>query len=510
MPDPLPGIWQRSSPAIVLGLGTLLLHLVANSGYGVFSDELYFMVCGQHPAMGYVDQPPLIPLIAGLSHAWFGTALLPLRLVPALAMAATVALTAEFARAMGGGRFAQWLSGLTVLLGGDFLVDGLLLSTDCLQPLTWLGCGWCLLRLAQTKNERWWLAFGAIAGVSLLSKYLILFYLAGLAVGAIATPLRRSFARRELYLGAIVAFIISCPSLIWQATHGWPFLSLGMAAVNGKNLALTPLQFFGQQVLFVGPAAAPVWIVGLWRLAVRPKLPELRAFPIAYAVMAVIFLALHGKAYFIVPIYPVLLAAGAVAIEGWLPWNVLRGAVLAAVAGIGVLLAPLALPVLPPEKYAPYAAALGIPTGAASSEHGQNGSLPPQLAGMVGWPEMAAKVSAVYNALPPEERARAVFYGRDYGEAAALDIYGPAHHGPPVVAGNNNYFLWGPKGYDGSVVIVLGDDVTPLMKNYRNIELVGRIDNPFAQNWEAHLPIYVLRGPHMPLTKLWPKLKYYR
>ena len=499
----------RSYPANLLATITLLVHLIFNNRYGVFSDELYFMVCGQHAAMGYVDQPPLVPLIAGLSHAWFGTALLPLRLIPALAMSTTVGLTAEFARALGGGRFGQWLSGLTILFGGVFLVDGLLLVTDMLQPLTWLACGWCLLRIAQTNNQRWWLAFGAIVGVSLLSKYLILFFLAGLAVGVIATPLRRSLSARWLYLGAVIALVIASPSVIWQAMHGWPFLELGQTAMNGKNLRLTPLAFLGQQVLFVGPAAAPVWIAGLWRFSAKPGLAELRAFPIAYALMAVIFLTLHGKAYYIAPIYPILLAGGAVGIEDWLAWKPLRAIALAAVSGVGMLLAPLALPILPPDKYAPYARALGIPAGAAATERFTPSPLPTHLAGMFGWLEMATKVAAVYNALPQDQRARAVFYGRDYGEASALEIYGPTLHGPPVIAGHNNYYLWGPKGFDGSVVIVLDGDVTPLMNNYTSVQVVGHIDSPFAESYEAHMPIYLLRGPRVPLQTLWPKLKHY-
>ena len=509
--EKLTGVWRSAYPAIVLAAVTLAIHLVVNNGfrYGASSDELYFMVCGQHPAFGYVDQPPLVPWIAGVSHALFGPALLPLRLIPALAMTATVALTAEFARALGGGRFAQWLAGLTVLASGGFLVEGLELVTDMMQPLTWLGCGWCLLRLAQTKDEQWWLAFGAVAGVSLLSKYLILFFLAGLAVGVIATPLRRSLSRRWLYLGGAIALVIASPSLIWQAMHGFPFFELGETAVNGKNLALSPLAFLGQQILIVGPAAAPIWIAGLWRLSVKPDLPELRAFPIAYAVMATIFLMLHGKAYYIVPIYPVLLAAGATAIEAGLAWRPLRGIALVAVAGVGALAAPLALPILPPEKYASYAAALGLSPRATASERFPQGPLPAHLAGMIGWPEMAAKVAAVYNALPKDERARAVFYGRDYGEAAALDIYGPSPNGPPVIAGHNTYYLWGPRGFDGSVVIVLDGDVTPLMKNYKRVTVVGRIDSPFAQSWEAHMPIYVLRDPRVPLKTLWPQLKYY-
>jgi 4-amino-4-deoxy-L-arabinose transferase-like glycosyltransferase len=496
-------------PSILLGMATLILHLVFNNRYGVFSDELYFIVCGWHPAWGYVDQPPLVPLIAGASHALFGTALLPLRLVPALAMSATVALTAELARILGGGRFAQWLSGLAVLLGSVFLVYGLMLTTDMMQPLTWLGCSWCLVRLAQTKDERWWLAFGVIAGISLTSKYLILFYLAGLAVGILATPLRRSLLRPWLYIGALIALAFAAPSIVWQAAHGWPFLELGKAGVTAKNLVLSPLAFFGQQILFVGPVATLIWLAGLWRWSVKPSMPELRVFPIAYAVTAVLFYGLHGKANYLAPIYPVLLAGGAVAIEGWFAWRPLRWIAIAAVAGIGILMMPLALPVLEPNQYGAYAHALGIPNGASATEKGDHSALPLHLAGMIGWPEMAAKVSAIYNALPPDERARAVFYGRDYGEAAALDVYGPALHGPPVVAAHNNYYLWGPRGFDGSVVIVVGNDVLPLMQNYRSITAAGRIDTPYAESFETNLPIYVLRGPRVPLKVLWPKLKFY-
>ncbi len=503
-------VWRGlARPALVLSAACLLLHLVVNTRYGVFSDELYFIVCGWHPAFGYVDQPPLVPWIAGISHALFGTALLPLRLVPALSMAATVALTTEFARILGGGRFAQWLCGLAVLLGGVFLVDGLLLSTDMMQPLTWLGCNWCLVRLAQTKDERWWLAFGLITGVSLASKYLIVFFLVGLAVGLVATPLRRALLRPYLYIGAAIALLLAAPGIVWQATHGWPFLEIGKAGASGKNLVLSPLGFFAQQVLFAGPAAAPIWIAGLWRFSVRPPLPHLRVFPIAYAVMVVLFFLLHGKAYYLAPIYPVLLAGGAVAIEGWLGGAISRGVVLAAVSVIGLLLAPLALPVLPPPLYGSYARALGIPSGAAATERGRLSALPQHLAGMFGWQEMAAKVAAIYRALPEAERARTVFYGRDYGEAAAIDVYGKALSGPPAVSAHNNYFLWGPKNDDGAVVITLGGDVGQLMANYSSAQIVGHIDSPYAIPYETDVPIYVLRGPRMPLSVLWPKLKHY-
>jgi hypothetical protein len=239
-------------------------------------------------------------------------------------------------------------------------------------------------------------------------------------------------------------------------------------------------------------------------------LPDLRVFPIAYITMLVLFYGLHGKAYYLVPVYPVLLAGGAIAMESWFKWTPLRWAAIGLVSIIGALLAPLAIPILPPEDYSAYARALGIPSGAASTEtHEKHGSLPIYMAGQFGWREMATKVSAVYNALPPKQRAKAVFYGRDYGEASAINIYGAALHGPAAISGHNNYFLWGPGQYDGSVVIVLDNDVVPLMDNYQSARLVGHIDNPYAESWETDLPIYVLTGPRVPLNVLWPKLKHY-
>src|SRR5215469_145339 len=499
---------RLATPAFVLGALTLLVHLVVNNRYAIFGDELYFIVCGQHPAAGYVDQPPLIPWIAGASHALFGTALLPLRLIPALAMAATVALTAEFTRILDGGRFAQWLAALATALGSVFLADGFLLTTDALQPLTWLGCSFCLVRLMQTKDERWWLGFGAIAGASLLSKYLILFFLAGLAVGILATPLRRSLLRPWLYAGAVIALAFAAPSVLWQAARGWPFLELNENAMHGKNLVLSPLAFFGQQILFVSPAVALIWLTGLWRWSVRPEMPELRVFPIAYAVMFALFVTLHGKSYYLTPIYPVLLSAGALSIEARRKAPVPRGATLAIVTAVGFLLALLTLPILPPGDYRSLARTLHIPSGAAATENHAPSPLPLHLAGQFGWRDMARKISGVYNALPPEERAHAVFFARDYAEAGALDIYGPALHGPPVTSSHNNYYLWGPKG-DGAVVITLGRDVTPLLANYRDVTVVGRIDNPYAESWETGLPILVLPHPRVPLDVLWPKLKHY-
>lgn len=285
--------WAR--PSAVLGLVTFGAHLVANGNYDFFRDELYFIVCGQHPAWGYVDQPPLVPLLAAGSYALSAGSLLVFRLLPALAFSATVALTAEFVRLIGGERFAQWLAGLCALLAPVFLIEGVLFSTDTFQALTWLGLAWVLVRLEQTGNERLWLVFGLVTGFSLQTKYAIAFFLVALAIGLLATPQRRSLLRPWVYLGALVAALMVLPNVLWQHAHGWPFLELGRAAVNGKNVVLSPFDYFAQQFLQAGPLAMVVVLCGLWAGLVRPKLKTARAVSIAWLVLFVIFDSQHGK-----------------------------------------------------------------------------------------------------------------------------------------------------------------------------------------------------------------------
>ncbi len=263
------------------------------------------------------------------------------------------------------------------------------------------------------------------------------------------------------------------------------------------------------RLLFVGPVLAPIWLVGLWRFSVRPTLPHLRVFPIAYAVMAALFYVLHGKAYYLTPVYPVLLAGGAVAIEFWLVRPRYRRAVARIVAISGIVAAPLVLPILPPADYTAYAGVFGLSPAATATETRMQSTLPQELADMFGWREMAAKVSAVYNALPPDERAKAVFFGHNYGEAAAIAVYGPALHGPPAISGHNNFFLWGPGGHDGSVVIVVGGDPARYAKTFESVEHVGELDNPYAMRFETDIPIYLLRGRRTSFADSWPKLKHY-
>jgi hypothetical protein len=247
----------------------------------------------------------------------------------------------------------------------------------------------------------------------------------------------------------------------------------------------------------------------LWSTTVRPRYSAYRIFPIAYFLLCLVFIGAHGKVYYLSSIYPTLLGFGAVAIEHSIKNPTVRRSVLATIAVVGAFLAPLAVPVLPIKSYIAYAGALGIKPSATATEHLKLGVLPQPFADQFGWKEMAAKIAAVYNALPPEDRAKAVFFGQNYGEAAAIDIFGRPLGLPAAISTHNNYYLWGPGGHDGSVMIVIGGNYQQMVWLFRSVERVGITDAPYAMPYETNQPIYVLRGLKEPMATLWLSLKRY-
>lgn len=493
-------------PAVVLGLGALVLHLWANGAYGVFRDELYYIVCGHRLAWGYVDQPPLAPLVAALSWDAFGGSLRGLRLVPACTAAALVALTVATARYLGGGRYAAWLAGLCVLAGGVLQTTGLLMITDTLQPLAWLGCSYAMIRAQRDGRPRWWWIAGAGAGVAFLWKYTIAFHLAALGAGLLLTPQRRLLARRDAWLALVLAALIALPNLAWQAAHGWPFLEHGRV-LAAKTKRMPPLHFLGQQVLLLDPFTAPVWMAGLAAFAGWRRFADLRWVAIGWVLLVAVMVAAHGKPYYIAGAYPLLFAGGAVALKVWLSAAAPRIALAGLVVAGGLVTMPLALPVLPVAVLAAYLRQLG--TVPSTGERLELGALPQIYADMFGWRAMAEAVARAYAALPPEDQARAVFLGRNYGEAAAIDVFGPALGLPPAISAHETYFLWGPRGHDGSVVLQVGGTRERLLRTYAAVEQVGWLDEPWALPTETGIAVWVCRGRKTDLRNDWTALKHY-
>jgi hypothetical protein len=508
---------RRGSPlasgtAIVAYLAgaKLLVHLATAGAYGLFVDELYFLACGEHLAWGYVDLPPLTALQAWLARTLFGDSMLGIRLLPALAGSALVVLTGALARQLGGGRFALGLAALAVLVAPGYLLVDSYLSMNSIEPLLWMGCALVLVRIIKSGNVKLWIWFGVLTGLGLENKLTMLLFGGALIAGLLLTAERRWAANRWLLLGAVVAFLIFLPNLIWMIEHGFPHLEL-LANIrrNQRNVSLSPVQFVGQQILAMQPLAFPIWLCGLWVLLLSKDFASYRALGWAYVLTLGVLLGTHGRFYYLLPVYPMLFAAGAVAMEKWFTqprWTWPRRAYVGLVALAGALSAPIAMPMLPPETFIRYSELLGI--SQPRLEHRQSSALPQLLADRFGWPEMVATVARVYNGLSDEERAKTAIYGNDYGEAGAVDFYGPALGLPKAISGHLTYWYWGPRDYNGDIVIVLGEHRREnLEKYFASVTPVATVGHPYAMA-SQHFDVYLCRGPKgRTLQQLWPELK---
>jgi hypothetical protein len=498
-------------PAIVayLAAGSLLLHLATAGVYGLFIDELYFLACGEHLAWGYVDMPPLTAVQAWLARTLFGDSMLGIRLLPALACAGLVVLTGAIVRELGGKRFAQGMAALSVAMGPAYLFVGSYLSMNSIEPLVWMGCALILMRIVRTGNTKLWLGFGALAGIGLENKDTVLVFGFALVCGLLLTAERRLMANRWFLLGGSVAFLIFLPNLVWMIQHHFPHLEL-LANIrrNHRNVELSPIQFMAQQVIFVGPIVAPMWLAGLWHLLVRRDGKPYRSLGFAYLITIGLLLAVHGRVYYPLPAYPMLLAAGAVALEHWLArprrrW--VRFAYAALVTLASAALAPLAMPVLSPEAYLAYTAALHL--SPPRIEHRRASALPQLFADRFGWPEMVATVARVYRALPPEEQPRCAIFGNDYGQAGAIDFYGPKLGLPKAISGHLTYWYWGPRAYTGECAIVLGDTRAGVERWFGQVEAVAEVGHPYAMAQE-HFTVFLCHKPRgWTFRDAWPHLK---
>jgi hypothetical protein len=495
---------------LIAALATFGLHLVGNPHYGYFRDELYFIICGQHPQWGYVDQPPMAPLLAAGSQM-FGHSLVLLRAVPAFFAAAAVYVSCLLAAELGGGAFARILAALVVFFAPVLMNFGMKISPDMVGLWLWPLAALYTLRLAKGADPRGWLAVGAIMGVCLQSKYSVVFFFAALLLGLLLTPERRILFSRWFLAGCGVCGLIALPNFLWQAYYGFPMLELLRNGQHGKNLIVGPVQYLFQQLLITNVFLSLVWIIGLvWLL----RNARLRFLGYTYIILIAIMLVLHGKHYYPADVYAYLMAAGGVAIEASTNlWKAFRPVVAAAVIVLGLVFVPFAMPVLPEEQVVSYTnrlfGILHIPRQAVATEHGRMAALPQDWADMHGWPELAATVANVYQSLSPGDRAQAVIVAQNYGEASALVFFGRPYGLPPVISGHNQYYLWGTHGSSGNVVIDVAGDCGASQHLFASSERAATFTSPWVMPYEDGIPIMVCRGIQKPLAALWPSIKSY-
>ena len=486
----------------------MVIYLVCAPNYGYFRDELYYLACGRHPAWGYMDQPPLIGWMAWVLEHTIGVSLYALRLLPMLSDVACIALTGLLARKLGGGRWAMFLAALAVLIAPIYLAFSHLFTMNAFDPLLWTLLAWLLVDLEQTGNERNWLWIGTLTGITLLNKYGVLFLIGGLLIGVGLSRLRRSFVRPWFWIGVAAATVIALPNFLWQWHWNFPFVQLvNGVREGGRDVMLPPLPYLAQQAQMTGFVSSLLVLLALWHLI---SLQGRRYWVLLWGFLSVLvcMLLLKGKFYYVAPVYPLVFAPGAVFFERLTEgrsarW--LRPVYAAAMFLVGALIAPTAIPVLSIPGYIAYTKKLGIQQ--QKFENQPESQLPQIFADMVGWEDRVKIVADYVHSLPPDEQKVTAIGASNYGDAGAVDLFGPKYGLPPAISTANNYWIWGPRNYTGESVILMDED-SP--ENYVNrcksFRMVAHPHNPYARP-DENRPIYHCVGFTPDLRLLWPQLK---
>jgi hypothetical protein len=499
---PMPVIGPFDRRVIAVG-GVAFAVLMAVSGrYGFDRDELYFLDCARHLQASYVDQPVLAPLLAWVSLKLFGVSLPGLRVWPALAAWATVVVAGLAAREFGGGRRAQLLAAvgtatMPVLLAADHLAN-----TTPYELLAWSGLALIVVRIGRTGDCRWWLAGGLVAGLGVADDHSMSFFAIAVVIGVLLSGGRQMIWNRWFAAGAVIAVAFEVPDMWWQAQHQWATIAM-TEALNRENGGLANIvPWVLGQLGMTALALVWVWVIGLWCLS-RSGRPLWRALAWAYGLLFVLFALTAGKqVYYLAAAYVYLLAAGAVAIDGWLQARPrrLRTLVLATAALTAVAL-PGALPVLPPADLA--------------RTFYKSNATPLET---IGWPELVRTVDAVWTSLPPSQRASAVLYADNYGLAGAINELGRGMGLPTAVSRQNSEWWWGPGNPHATTIVAVAPGPAGggtgygayLGLYFTSVRVAATLSNPYGvhnQQWGGH--VYICTGPRLPWAQIWPLLREY-
>lgn len=496
---------SASSPLVLpIACFVVLAHLLTATRYGIFRDELYYIACARHLGFGYVDHPPLIAWITWVILHTLGSSLLALRLLPALASGLLVWMTARIAQEWGGGQYAQTLGALSIATVPIYLILHHWLTMNAFEPLCWAGLFWAVSRLIVRQEPRYWLLIGTLAGIGMENKYSIVFPIAGLLLGLLLTPARKWLGSRYFVFGAGIALLLFLPNLLWLIHHGFPFLEFERnSRMSDSRILRGPVSFLLDQAIIMNPVLAPLWLLGLARFFTREG-KTLRVIGIAALFVTLLLLSLQAKNYYVSPLYPVLFASGAVFLEqlssarAWL-----RSTYSLCIIVSGCALAPLVMPILSPPQFLAYHH-LWHDFTPVVFENQPESPLPQYFADEFGWEAMTRTTAQVFHHLAPQEHT--AIFANDYGQAAAIDFFGPRYGLPASISKSETYWLWGPRQYDGQSVIVLGSDGQGDREHFHSVEPVGKVNSEYSRSDERYT-IFMCKGLQVPLASLWPHIK---
>ncbi len=491
------------------------VHLYTNlfAGYGIFRDELYYLACSNHLAAGYVDQPPLSIYILWLYKSVFGDSVFAIRLLPALAGALTVFFTGLVTRRLGGGVFAIIMSSIAVCITPIYLGMNSFYSMNSFDILLWAVAFYVLLRIIQNDSLEDWILFGIIVGLGMLNKISMAWLAIGFVVGLLLTPQRKKLLTVRPYLAGGIALLIFAPYIIWNITNDFPMLEFIHNATQYKYNGISRLNFISGLVLNMHPLLLPLWIAGLIYLLLPKSGRKYQMLGwIFITTFAILVINGHSKPEYLSPAFIPLFAGGSILTEKlfklrYMKWGMFAVPVILLAGGIAI--APLAIPILPVEKFIQYSFNLGIQ--AESNEGKELSQLPQFYADMHGWEEMAKSVADIYHSLPEPDKQNTVIYAHNYGEAGAMDYYRDKYDLPPVICMHNNYWFWGKKHFNKyySTIIIIGGKIEDHLNALEFVEQVAIHRAKYSIPYENNIGLFIGRNLIVSIKELWQRDKHF-
>ncbi len=488
---------------MALAVAKLIWHVATNGQYGFHRDELQFLSDARHLDWGFVAYPPLTPFLGHIEWELFDASLSGFRFFPALAQSIVFVIAGLMARRLGGGRAAMLLAAFAVALAPVSLSGSALMMYVSFDYLWFVLLAYFIMCRIESGDARWWLAIGAMVGLGMMTKYTMAFFAAGLAIGVVSTPLREDLCSRWLWFGVAVALLIFLPNLIWQYRHD--FITLDMLQhIHARDVRIGRAEGFFVQQFYIAsnPFTVPLWLLGLWFVFATPRGRRWRILGWMALVPMAIFIAAKGRGYYTAPLYPMLLAAGAVQAQALIKnvriasWHRVAWAAAFVIVLCGAVVLRICLPLVP------------VNSPAWARINALNGDFREEL----GWPELAQETARIWANLSPEERSCTGIWASNYGEAGALELYGPQYDLPQAWSAANSFWLRGPYGPTPQNMIVIGDDHDDLVAKCATVERVGHTGNvAHVENEETtwHPDIFLCRGLRKPLVQLWPTLVEY-
>ena len=486
----------------VIAAGTLVLQLATAGRFGASIDELYQQVCADRLAWGFVDQPPLTPVILAWTRDNLGDGLFAMRFLPALAVAFAVVLTARLTRRMGGGHGASALAALVVALAPVYLATGGEYGAAAFNLLFWtMGCV-VLVRLMNGGTPYWWFAFGVIVGLGLLNDYAMALFLCAVLLALLLSSHRRALLHWQLWMGLLFALVIILQHILWQNQHEWPLLGFMERTFAWRDIPAGAGRVLFAQFMALNPLAAPVWLGGLLLLFASRRLRRYQVFAILFLLVLAFYMVVEVSSARLAPAFVPLIASGAVVCAEWrksLPIRALRAGYIVAFVAVGALLLPFAVPVLSVERLLAYQSWFH---GVDADEPTRAAALPTHFANRFGWAELTEEVAGMYFLQDTAIRSDGVIWCATREQAIAIEALGAAYRLPRPLTEDVTYQFWRPADLGGEMTIAVGLERRRLETFFTLVELGNIADHPLALPKHRNVPIYLCRELKLPLRAI--------